>query len=277
MSQIIEIHTKNEIDINDLYKFIVSRSENIKGIEKAENGFYFYQDMTSTRGIDFWKEDYGYEVKLTVLSNSADKEIAKYILVYFLSFVRDAHYIIDGTKINNDEIIDEIIINNFHDEAQTIKKLIEHNYDCLTFFGANTEFYLGQKAMRQIESTKDGWEDRLEQFIQYLLYHLPQYGNDTIMELKNEKHNKIVKLVNPETDYILKKYDYLLFNKVQDTKSLEDMLLITNDILNNHLPQKWRLVDDYTIIATALSKNEYNKLVNDLTAFDCSAELHQLD
>ena len=50
------------------------------------------------------------------------------------------------------------------------------------------------------------------------------------------------------------------------------MILITNDILNENLHESWERIDDYTIIASRLDKEEYGNYVSRLKEFDCKEE-----
>lgn len=274
MSQTIEIHTKQTIEGNDLFHFLQDRLENVKGMQKSEEGLYFYVENESLRGVDFWKETYGYELRITILSNVADYEVAKWILRYCINFVADAKFYFEEELIKKQNIVFLVDENSFIEDAQLVKTLVTHHQETITFFGPKDEFYIGSNVLQKVESANDGWEERLEQLLLKVQYHLPPSENDEVMATNNEarEERKILKLVNRNATYILKKYDYLIFRKDGNVTSMENMVFVTNEDLNQNLPQTWELIDEYTIAAPALSNEEYDVLVERLLGFDCSGE-----
>ena len=50
------------------------------------------------------------------------------------------------------------------------------------------------------------------------------------------------------------------------------MIFITNEILNQNLPENWKLIDEYTIVASAMSSTEYESLVHSLLQYDCKGD-----
>jgi hypothetical protein len=274
MSQTIEIHTKQTIEGNDLFHFLQDRLENVKGMQKSEEGLYFYVENESLRGVDFWKETYGYELRITILSNAADYEVAKWILSYCINFVADAKFYFEEELIKKQNIVFLVDDNSFIEDAQLVKTLVTHHQETITFFGPKEEFYIGSNVLQKVESTNDGWEERLEQLLLKVQYHLPPSENDEVMATNNEarEERKILKLVNRNVTYILKKYDYLIFRKDGNVTSMENMVFVTNEDLNQNLPETWELIDEYTITAPALSNEEYDALVGKLLGFDCREE-----
>lgn len=277
MSKTIEIHTKQTIEGNDLYHFLQDRIENINGIQKSEEGFYFFKENESLRGVDFWKESYGYELRTTILSTAADYEVAKWILRYCINFVADAKFYFEEELVKKQNIVSLVENNSFIDDAQLVKTLVAHHQEAITFFGPKGEFYIGSNVLEKVKSTIDGWEERMEQLLLKVQYQLPPSESDQVMETNNEtnEERKVLKLVNRNVTYILKKYDYLIFTKNGNETSMENMVFITNDILNQNLPKTWELIDEYTIAAPALSNEEYDVLVERLLGFDCSGEFER--
>lgn len=275
MSQIIEIHTKRVIDSNDLYHFLQGRMELLQGVQKSDAGYYFYQDKTSIRGVDFWKAAYGYELRITILASLSDRKIASWILIYVINFVPDAKYFVEEEPVKSKDIVSCLEKNSFSDDATLLKTLVEHNDSTITLFGPKGEFYIGSSVLQKIESHKEGWQERLQALILKVQYELPPSESDTVLESGEDENKKIFKLVNREVSYVLKKYDYLIFIKDETVSTFENMVFITNEILNQNLPKTWELIDDYTIFAPALSNEEYDMLLEKLMGFDCSGELER--
>ena len=279
MSQTIEIHTKQVVEGNDLFHFLQSRMENVSGVQKSETGFYFYKENESLRGVDFWKESYGYELRTTILSTDADYEVAKYIIMYCINFIADAKFYVDEELVKKQNVISLFENNSFVNDAQLVKTLVVHQEETITFFGPKGEFYIGSNVLQKVESTIDGWAERLEQLLLKVQYHLPPSESDNVMETQSDssEEKKVLKLVNRNVSYILKKYDYLIFIKDETVSSIDNMIFITNTILNQNLPNTWELIDEYTIIAPALSNEEYDTLVERLLQFDCREEFEKVN
>lgn len=274
MSQTIAIQTTTSIDTNDLAYFLQSRIAMLKAEQRAEEGFYFYQDKQSTRGVDFWKENYGYELRTTILASPADYEIVKWILVYFLTFAKEATYVSDEDEsIKKDEVVEFATSGSFEADANLIKLIIENNSETITFYGPKGEFYIGSNVLQKLESQKDGWHQKLSDLILQIQYQFPVSENDTVMQMGDENNKKIVKLVVRNVDYVLKQFDYLIFTKIENSNNFDDFIFITNEVLNQHLPDMWTLLDEYTIVAPALTNSAYSELFAKLAPYDCKKEL----
>lgn len=271
MSTIIEIHEKEDIDFNDLYRYLQMRNANIVGEMRTEDLVYFYRDKFSTRGVDISKKDYGYEIRMTILSNASDYYTAVYLMEYFKNFRRKAKIIYeDETRKDIYNLFtDDIIAENFTRDANTVKLLVQVEGHTISFFGPKGEFYIGTNVLKSIDFDKEGFEERLENLIKKVQYELPEDENPTVMAIVNDEDNeKIIKMVHNSSNYILKQYDYLIFNKSDEAEEFEDIIFVTNDILNQHLPAKWQLIDEYTIVAPALEREEYLDLVQKLIPFN---------
>lgn len=272
MSKTLEIQTSEPIDANDLYHYLQHRIENIVGIQKSETGFYFYKDQYSTRGIDFFKEDYGYEVRVTALSNAADYEILNEIIRYFLHFRRDAKYMLDDEPIK-DILHFDFQQGGFSEDASVISTLVNHHQSEVTLYGPKGEYYIGPKVLKNINTETADWEKRLEDLILKIQYHLPESESDNVLSMGDGENQKILKVVSRKVNYILKKYDYLIFHQTENENSVENMVIVTNEIVNQNLPKNWELIDDFTIVAPSLTNEDYQELVTRLLPFDRKAEL----
>lgn len=147
MSKTIEIYTKETIDTDDLYRFLQSNLLEIKGEQKSETGFYFFINNQSHRGVDFYKEEYGYELRMTILSSEADYQIAEAIWEYFSLFVKDAQFLENDEKINRSSFFD-FKANAFTKDADLVKILVNHHQETITFFGPKAHFMLGLMCLK---------------------------------------------------------------------------------------------------------------------------------
>ena len=87
-------------------------------------------------------------------------------------------------------------------------------------------------------------------------YNWPDYDYGNVMEVGEGFETKIVKLLTNEANCIIDKYDYLLL-----TKSENELIALTNDDLNNILPESWQRVDEYTIVAPILADSAFLHLI----------------
>src|SRR5690625_3520813 len=93
-----------------------------------------------------------------------------------------------------------------------------------------------------------------------------------LAKTKKNREEVILKLIAENVQYVIGKYDYILFT-TEDELDLENMIVITNDILNQNLHENWKRIDDYTIVAPRLNKEEYAEYVSRLKKYDCKEEV----
>lgn len=271
MGYYIRFNTTAKVDVTDMYQFMQAQLGPVIG-EERQDGYYFYVMGQSARGVDFYPEGTGYEVRLVVLSSIADTQIATTIVKYFKLVCRDTRYFINEEPWLNGNP-NEIPYPEFAEDAQMIKALIEEDANVLTFFGPKEQFYIGPWVLSQLHVNQTGWEQRLHELILKVLYGLPNYTPTNVMEMGDDTDTQLVKLVAPGFDYILKKYDYLIFLTSPETTDLDSMLFVTTETLLAHLPNTWTRVDEYTVIAPKLSTEAYSTLVQNLWPYDCKDEL----
>lgn len=263
MSQTIEIHTQSTIDFEKLYDFLQKSDKAVVGSGRSENMVYFYSNGYSTRGIDVSKKNIGYEIRLTTLANTADYKLANDVVLFFKIHVPGSVIIFDDNEVFTVNVFLTNNLNNyFKRDAELVYQLAMQHQTPITLFAAGNEYYLGRYVFSKIHMDEDGWELRLEALIQQVLYKLPKSESDNVLQIGQRDESKIAKLVTAHVSYIIKKYDVLLFNKSKDSNHINDLLFLTNDILNENLPTSWERIDDYTIIAPELGWDVYSEYVN---------------
>ncbi|MGV0941061.1 hypothetical protein [Empedobacter sp. ULE_I140] len=268
MSQHIEIHTQQLIDPDHLYYYLEATLGSINAIKKSDEGLYFYIQDQSTRGVDFWKENYGYEIRCTSMSSQADYSIAKVLVQYFLDFQKSAVILFDNEpwKYNN---VEKLRFNTLESDANIIKMMVQLNNETITLFGTQRQFHIGVNVLNKLQPEVEGWDQRLMDLFLKVQYHLPESESDQVMMIGNdEETKKEVKLVNRSTNYVLSKYDYLLFSDEETNGTIDNMVLVTNDVLNQNLPEKWELIDEYTVVAPSLTVEEYLLLKEQLKPYN---------
>lgn len=279
MSRVIDIHTTHDLSKEDLFAAIQIEIPSLKGIIKSDEGLYFYAEGTSIRGIDFLKTTNGYEITINSLSSKDDYKIVAIILKYFrimqqYGFFSELTYFIDDEPMDSKTVWFQKIEEDFDFayDANIIKMLCETGNTVITFAGPTREAHIGPYTLKRLGAGKQGWVKRLHAHLLKLFYKLPENQSDNVMVFNNNQNKEVVmKLIDKEVDYILGKYDYLCFLP-EGKKELDDMLVITHETLNKHLPMQWERIDDYTIVAPGLNNTQQLKLIERLKSYDCKGK-----
>lgn len=268
MSKTIQIQTRSRIDFEKLYDFLWQSERSVVGIGRSPEIVYFYCKGYSTRGIDVSQEATGYEVRLTALANPADYKLANSVVMFFRINIPDVVVRFDDNIVESVNVfLTNELTGYFKRDAELVYQLANQHQTAITLFAANQEYYLGEYAFSKIDMEKSDWEIRAEKLIQQVLYNLPKSESDHVMQIGEGKDTKTAKLVTADVLYVLKKYDALLFNKSKNSNQMHDLLFLTNDILNDHLPSSWERIDDYTIVAPALGWDTYLDYVKKMTHY----------
>lgn len=281
MSRIIEIHTTAELVKEDLFHAINYEIPNLKGVLKSEDLIYFYAEGTSVRGIDLSIEDYGYELQLNAMSSMDDHKITAIIIRYFRKMldygnIRDLSYVVDGEPVSNEKMWFWTALDNynFEEEAKSLKGMSEVTESVVTIFGPTRPIHIGPYTLRKLGAGKEGWVKRLEALFLKILYHLPENESDNVMAFSRPDGQEIeMKSISPNVNYILDKYDYLCLSADTEELNIDDLIVFTNDILNENLPSEWERMDDYTIVAPGLTEEKHSQLLQKLKPFDCKEEV----
>ena len=264
MSVIHYIINEKPLDIFILNKF-VSTIEGAKCEERGEGVFYFWIDEKSTRGFDITIEQAYIEIRNTVLSNRHDYELSNKIIAEILKLT-------DGIIIDEDEelvlnlpVFDNHKIAKFElSDCETIHALSFENED-VAIYGPIRKVHFGKRLHNQLKKLKgEDLKNKMFDVILTVNYQIPNFEYGNIIQVgDSEEEKKIVKLLTNETDYIIDKYDYIMFNT-----SEEKPIIITNEILNTMLPSNWELVDEFTIVAPITNSIEWNKLLSNAEKFN---------
>lgn len=280
MSKVFNIITSEEIVKEDLFHTINYEIPNLKGEIKSEEGLYFYSEGSSIRGIDFWKIDEGYQVTINGLSTRDDYKIAAIIIQYFRKmqkhgFFKDLKYTLDGEPYSSQKAWSRELEKDydFDENAKMIRVISELDNNVITIFGPTRQAHIGPYTLKRIGAGKPGWKQRLHAHLLRIMYKLPENESDTVLAMTKENGEEVIlKLIAENVQYVIGKYDYILFT-TEDELDLENMIVITNDILNQNLHENWKRIDDYTIVAPRLNKEEYAEYVSRLKKYDCKEEV----
>src|SRR5690606_34665859 len=239
MSRTITIETKSEISFRQLGEFLRNIDEDIVAIDRSYGIVYYYVKGKSTRGIDVSKEKDGYEIRRTTLANRADYQLANTVVAFFNDHAAQPALLLEDEPFDRYPVwTTEEQQALFKRDAKFIYQLsVEKDKAPITLYAADQEYNLGAYTFAKVKAGEPDWEDRLQQLILRVLYHLPEIKETSVLRIRKNKDDegRIMKFVDPETSYILRKYDGLLFMKGKDSSGAGSLEL-TNDLLNEHLP-----------------------------------------
>ncbi len=279
MSILHYIKISKPLDFDLLCQTIEAKVSHVAYEQRAENLCYFWIHGASTRGVDLTiEEPLWLELRNTACANHADYELTNQLAETICNLCHGQVY-----KDNDDydeeledaseeyletpmPLFDEAQMHNkFLSDAKLIRTLVNHSGDPMTLFGPIREVNIGRYLLEKMSRHQpdEQFSENLHRKILEINYHLPDYEYGNLLQSNGDSENpKILKLITNLTPCIIKKYDFILFEKN------EKLIAITNDHLNTILPQDWQLVDEYTIVAPIIGDLEFQKLLDKAERFN---------
>jgi len=264
MSLLHYIITKEKLDL-DKFKRNVSNITDTKFENRGDNTLYFWVEGKSTRGLDITLENDFIEIRNTILSNNHDYDLTNKVIEIILNLT-------SGTLINEEEetisklpiFNAELIKKNEIQDCETIQLLSKENEE-ITIYGPERKVYFGLKTHEKFKNLeKEKLKEKMFNLIIKANYQLPNFEYGNILQIgETEENKKIAKLLTNKTNYIIDKYDYILFDN-----SDEQPIMITNNALNKILPTNWSLIDEFTIVAPIIEKENWKQLKINAREFD---------
>lgn len=267
MSVLHRIITDKEIDPDVLLGSLQNTYPQVEGRDEGEGVLYFYLDQESCRGVNLSKTDYGYELRTTIMSDDMDYRLANEIATIVWQ-------VTEATIVDED---DEAVVQPMEvfpksryykmilADAQLIHLLSgPPENKQITLFGPLCQVYFGPRTHKYFKKHEGSHSALAYEMIKMMIkvqYQLPKSDSDTVMQLGEGKGKKILKLLTRECSYIIRLYDYVLLLIKENNDSMDNMVAISNDVLNTILPASWELIDEYTIVAPRLQASEYDALV----------------
>lgn len=256
MSIIHHIKPKKPLDLEELNNF-AEEQEEICIENRGEGIYYYWVDQKSTRGFDITLENNEIEVRNTIMSSRADYELTDILVKQILKMTSGKIYDEDGEAINDFPLFDDEWINERErQDCQTVH-IPSKDHGEIAIFGPKYKVFFGERLHHEFDlMSKENRTRKMLGLIKKTNYDLPDYGYGNVMETTIEDEKKIMKLLTNKTNYIIDKYDYILLDREPDAP-----IIITNEILNNILPEKWTLVDEFTIVAPRLNDADWQQLL----------------
>ncbi len=264
MSVIHNIINERPLDTSRLDK-IVSTIDGATYEDRGQGVFYFWIDGKSTRGFDITLEQGYIEVRNTVLSNKYDYDLTNKIVAEITALTggiilnEDEEQVLSFPIFNKDKIAYSEI-----QDCETIQ-ILSREHEDIAIYGPIRKVHFGRRLHDQFRELKgEQLKNKMFDLILTVNYQLPNFKQGNVMQVGNtEEDKKIMKLLTNNTDCIIDKYDYILLHT-----SDEQPIMITNKILNSILPSKWKLIDEFTVVAPMIDESEWNKLLATAKKFD---------
>lgn len=271
MSILHYIKTKDRINFDILRKVIERTVADVKYEQRSETLCYFWIDEASTRGVDVSLEAENWiELRNTGFSNKEDyvltNELANSICNWY-----DGHLYCENEDYDEDnddasleylpkkhplfttDDMESIPLN----DTEVVSAMARQLQQTITLFCPIRKVHFGPELLGKLsDKSNEELTILLHKIILYVNYQIPNYEYGNVLEMGEDEDKKTLKLLANQSNCIIDKYDFILFQKEEDK-----IIAITNDTLNTILPKSWQRVDEYTIVAPILPEDEFEKLV----------------
>jgi len=259
--------SKTKLDFIRLYENLKQGNSDVKMEQRNEKLWFFWVEKQSTRGVEVSIEKNGYELRNTFLSNKADYQLSNKIMAGVIEQTDGTIYIEERKKLTTTNIYsEENILSNFKDDAKVLLIILKKMQD-MTIDGPVRETHFGPRIYNTLEGYSENIEllsNEVESIILNCQYVYPSAEGDNIMRVNKDEKDFLMKVISRQGDKVIGKYDYLLFYVTKDIPPI----MITNQILNQNLPETWDLLDEYTVSAPELDETQWNNLLKEVEQFD---------
>jgi hypothetical protein len=261
MSIVTEIRTKLEIPAMDICERLAEIDAYSIAVKDESPTAKIYIPHISIREVEITREDYGYEVRLTLLACKKDYELYRDTIKHILALTKGKAVYEDGSKISDAVIFfnEKFIKTQLKSDFNVIVTLAENDHEiaiCCPF----RDFYIGTN-MRQKIKTYSTNEEEQQEFLFSLIRHsqyedvnnknTPLFG--ITLEAEKDKGKQTL------TMYRQNEYGYIsgaaYFSLMQPN---EDFVIIKYDDLHKIVPQNWKLIDEKQYKTTDISDYEWS-------------------
>jgi len=246
-------------------------------VEKRDKNYYFvYIDEQSFKGIDLtfsrpllkkWK----IEVRNTVLSHPVEYELTNQI-IELMATATKAEIFDDGDEKMTLPVYDTSKSEErFVNDARLTFQLVEVNDSPVSIFGVRRKVHFGKRVYKQFEPFFDDdkvLSTKMKEFLYRTQYGIPDFDYGLVWnafrpdDVKQE-NPVVMKLLTNKENILIDKYDYILISRDPGNP-----IMITNEILNEILPETWTLIDEYTVVAPKLTAQQWKNFLEEAAKYD---------
>jgi hypothetical protein len=260
MSIIHTILPNDHFEFEPLNKRLSVEIENVVFEQRGEHLFYYWLDNLSVRGVDVSVEDEYIEIRNTLMSNRSDylltNEIIRAVadITDGLDFDEEENPVEPGCVYSN-SFIDELV----KDHCATVYTLSEDHGD-IAIYGPMKIVHFGNhlfNTLKPFAGDPERLTDEMIRIALHIQYHLPAFKDGSLMEIGVGDDRKVMQIITNTESTIISKFDYVILSQQGETP-----IVLPNKILNGILPEKWKLIDEYTIVAEKLSEQEWAEFIS---------------
>lgn len=265
MSYTYKVTTNQRIGIADLISELRQKRIAAYAIDRSPT-YQIFEDGCSTRGVEITEEDYGYEIRITVLANSND-----YLLCNEIAFILCNN--LNGTLTDEEGnakfigtlFYDLDISERINSDIDTTFALLREGHD-IDIFGPIREFSFGEQTRKKalaLQGDKHAIAYKLSKMIlacQYPPENFIPFSN-LIKVTDQEGEEYYVQVLTNSKDMVIEKVKQYAIASDADEK-----IFLTPEQLISILPDEWTLLDDSTILAKQLDEEKWKRFTENAKA-----------
>ncbi|MBS1578641.1 MAG: hypothetical protein JST29_03230 [Bacteroidetes bacterium] len=261
MSRTYKIITNQRIDISNLIDELRKRRIAAYAIDRAPT-YLIFEDNFSARGIDLTEEDYGYEIRMTFLSNSNDYLLCNAIAVILC---RNLNATLKNENGNEKYIgtlfYDLDISEAINSDINVLFALLNEGKKDITIYGPIREFTFGSKTIEKVlafQGDKHAIAYKLSKLIlacQYPPKNFTPFSNFLRIG-NNDDEAYYVQVLSNKKDMVIEKVaQYAISTDSEKT------IIIEAKELASIIPNEWEVLDDYIILAKQIEQPKWEQFI----------------
>lgn len=261
MSHTYKITTDQRIDIVNLIDELRKKRIAAYAIDRSPTHLIF-EDGFSTRGVDVTEENYGYEIRMTFLSNAND-----YLLCNEIAFILCNN--LNGTLTDEEDnqkyigrlFYDLDIREGINSDIDVLFALLKSGKKDITIFGPIREFIFGTKTIEKVlalQGDKHAIAYKLSKLIiasQYPPENFIPFSNFLRIGDNDDEAFYVQVLTNSKDMVVEKVKQYAI-----STEGNEPIVIDAKE-LNSIAPTEWELLDDQTMLAKQIDETKWAQFI----------------
>jgi len=257
------IAAEHKLKTKDLIDYLYHKKQEVDYIRK-DKAHIFYKHGFSARGLELTETKNGFELKLKFLSNTFDYNLCNNIAPYICKYLDGTLTNEEGkqkklSKLLKEKKIFELIVKDVEVVFEALKKEKE-----VEIYGPVRPFIIGKRIRPEIlllsnEKYKQEKADKLFSFILNSQYPPANFKpfHDMMEDSIHDVKVYYGQIISNNHDVVIEKVKKYFISELQGDISI---CLSIKDIISI-LPEEWKLLDDYTILACKLPDNRWNTFV----------------
>ena len=269
MSVVFKIIPKLPLHIGQLHQKL-KPVENLVIEPRGSNVYYYYIDQESTRGVDITLEDDTIEIRNTFLSNHADYRLTNTLAEHILELTQGSIYNEDDQRITETPLIFNHVAHIHTINHTTTAKALCVAGEVFSIFGPKRKVHLDKSVFERFTDLDDEQKQsyQMMDLIKKVNYGLPDYAYGDVLQATMDGEEKTMKVLTNSAHCIIDYYDYILLHRAE-----QNPIMITNQTLNQILPNEWELVDAHNIVAPIIPEASWLKLLEQAKPMDMWEEV----